>query len=344
MARIVFLFAFLILLVAGSCSHSRLPGRIPAGTSGRYEGDFTGMAAQPVDRVVPAVKKVYCVATYSTWQFRRDDRVTAYHLQKGFYRKMAWGVITTSETISGTGTVLQQNRDRIAVLTCAHVVTSPDTLISYYEPEGDDPIRYIQRFSLREKQEIWVADLTGCGPFAAVASDPALDIALLGAHCVSAAVTVSPFPCAAGRAAALEWGTRLFILGYPMGHLVLTRGLASPSGRKGGAFFVDALLNKGYSGGILLATRSDGKGLELVGMVTSVNSTREEYLRPQPDHPSTPDWMAYKGELFIGQSERIQYGLNTVIPVESIFNFMLDHRQDFLNEGFLPDQFFHQDP
>ncbi len=330
-----------------SCAGQRKvnPDHRPVAT-GRYQSDVNAITGpEGISRITRSVRKVYSVATYTTWQFRREDRITAYHMQQGTYRKHAWGVITTSETVFGTGTVLTMRNSRVAVLTCAHVVTAPDTLIGYFEPEGEDPIRYVQRFSLLDRQENWVSGLSACGSFGVVAADMETDIALLGARCEGLRDTLDVFPCPAGRAMALEWGDGITVLGYPMGNLVLTRGMASPAvHRTEGEFFIDALLNKGYSGGVLLAAVQGNRGLELVGMVSSVQSTREEYLKPEPGHPRTPDWMPYTGEPFIGRSDHIHYGLNMVIPVERILSFLNVHRNDLLRSGFFPDSFFHTGP
>jgi hypothetical protein len=107
-----------------------------------------------------------------------------------------------------------------------------------------------------------------------------------------------------------------------------------------GEFTIDALLNKGYSGGIILAHRGGAPYFELVGMVKSVNSSREVYLKPVSDHERTPDWIPYKGEIFVEKSDNIQYGLNAVVPMESILEFYMKNRQTLMLNGYNLDHFF----
>ncbi len=294
-----------------------------------------------MERVVSSVKKIYGVASYTTWQFRREDRITGYHLSTDRFRKAAYGIISTSETISGTGTVIFSGGGKVLLLTCAHVADLPDTLIAWFEPSGGDPSRYVQSVSIREKQENWVKDMASCGPFTLLATDAEGDLAFLGRDCGTVADTVEVPPLRTGQASDLAWGSVVWIMGWPMGNLSITRGLVSPAAKRpNGEFSVDALLNKGYSGGVILAARSDLAGFELVGMVLTVHSDRETFLKPGSARLRAPDWIPYEGDAFIGQREDIRYGLNVVAPVETIRTFYRKHRMDLLRQGYNADRFF----
>jgi len=309
---------------------------------GRYSSEFpTENATDEIEKITRSVKKVYSVSSYTTWQFKRDAKITGYHLHHGSYKKAALGVISTNETVFGTATIIGFMNSKIELLTCAHVVTSPDTLITYFEPTGEDPSLYIQSFSLREKQENWIKELSSCGPFTVLASDISTDIAILGKNCENLTDTVIPFPYPAGKARDLGWGSFVYIFGYPMGNQVITTGITSPAPKRPmGEFSVDALLNKGYSGGIILAFRNGKPDFELVGMVKTVSSTREEFLKPASDQQRTPDWLPYNGDVYVGKSDNIQYGLNAVVPFEAILDFYKKHRQELIISGYNLDNFF----
>ena len=202
-------------------------------------------------------------------------------------------------------------------------------------------IKKVYSASSKEKQENWVKDLSSCGPFTVLATDQATDIAILGKNCESLSDTVIPFACPPGKALDLQWGSFVYIFGYPMGNQVITKGIASPGPKRPmGEFSVDALLNKGYSGGVILAIRNGVPNFELVGMVKSVNSTHEEFLKPAPDQQRTPDWIPYKGDAYTGSSDNIQYGLNAVVPFESILEFYRKNRNDLVSMGYNLDNFF----
>jgi len=264
-----------------------------------------------------------------------------YQILQGRFKNSAWGVISTSETVFGSGTILAAGKSKIVLLTCAHVVNSPDTLISYFETTDEDPTRCIQSISLKEKQENWVKDLSACGSFNVLASDDLTDIALLGQNCERLTDTVMSLPYPAGRARDLGWGSFVYIFGYPLGNQVVTHGITSPSPKRpSGEFFIDALLNKGYSGGIIMALRNGLPNFELVGMVKTVNSTREEFLKPASGEQRKPEWLPYSGEIFTGKIDHIQYGLNVVVTAEEILDFYKNNRHTIHSRGYNLDGFF----
>ena len=330
------------VVVVSACVKKKIAATNKGIATGRYGSEFpTRNATEEIENISQSVKKVYSVSSYTTYQFKREAKITGYHLHQGIYKKAAWGVISTNETVFGTTTIIGFMNSKVALLTCAHIVTSPDTLVTYFESTDEDPTHYIQSFSLKEKQENWVKDLSTCGQFTVLASDISTDIAILGKNCESITDTVVPFPYTSGHAKDLGWGSFVYIFGFPMGNQVITKGIASPAPKRPmGEFSVDALLNKGYSGGPILAIRHGVPNFELVGMVKTVNSTREEFLKPASDQQRTPDWLPYKGDVFVGQSDIIQYGLNTVVPFESILDFYKKHRQELIINGYNLDNFF----
>jgi hypothetical protein len=331
-----------LALVAGCAEKKPVAGtNVIAGN--RYDSEFpSGNVSAELEKVTRFVKKLYSISSYTTYQFRRESRITGYHLQKGSYRNAAWGVISTNETVFGTAIIVGVSGTKIALLTCAHVVNSPDTLISYFEPEGEDPISYIRSFAVKEKQENWVKDLTDCGSFTVLVSDNTNDIAILGKNCEVLTDTIAPFQYPAGHAKDLGWGSFVYVFGYPMGSQMVTTGLVSPAAKRPmGEFTIDALLNKGCSGGVILAIRGGMPNFELVGMVKTVISNREDFLKPAPDNKQTVNWLPYKGDAYVGTGETIQYGLNAVVPFESILEFYKKNRPDLISGGYNLDNFFH---
>jgi hypothetical protein len=100
-------------------------------------------------------------------------------------------------------------------------------------------------------------------------------------------------------------------------------------------------LNKGYSGGVILGIRDGVPNFELVGIVKTVNSSQDQFLKPEKDdHPYT-DYIPYHGDIYVGKSEQIQYGLNSVVPFEAIQDFYQKNRKELVKGGFDLDGFFH---
>jgi hypothetical protein len=152
--------------------------------------------------------------------------------------------------------------------------------------------------------------------------------------------------CRAGRARDLGWGSATYAVGYPMGTLMVTSGIVSnPNCDESGSFMVDALFNKGFSGGIILAQRSGAADFELVGMIRSVYSSKEYVLKPEKMvheyiyNTRTP----YTGEIRVGTDETINYGVTYAISVESIRAFYRNCRPGIILMGYNLDPFFLSD-
>ena len=342
MARHLFIYSLILLFFSSGCVNKKLAVISRGFSDGRYDSEFPSKnASTEIERITHSIKKLYCVSSYTTYQFKKEAKITWYHIRQGTYKKAAWGIISTNETTFGTATIIGVTNSRVALLTCAHIIHSRDTLVSYFEPSEEDPLLYIKSFSIKEKQENWVKDLSDCGSFPVLAADFSSDIALLGKKCETLMDTVVPFSYPSGKAKELEWGSFVYVLGYPMGNLIVTKGIVSlPSKRPSGEFTLDALLNKGCSGGIILAIRDGVPNFELVGIVKTVNSSQDQFLKPAEDDYRYTDYIPYKGDIYVGSSERIQYGLNAVVPIETIQDFYQKNRMELLKNGFDLDRFF----
>ena len=337
---ILVILVILVILLSG-CRNKVTSSDKQAAHSRYVSGFPTGNLSGAIEAVTRSVKKIYSVSSYETYQFRREDRITPYHLQLGYFKQKAWGIISTNETVFGTATVIGSQKPKVALLTCAHVVTSPDTLISYFDPATGETTHYIQRISIKTKQENWVKDLGDCGSFNVIAADESADIAILGNTCDGITDTIPQLTSPAGQASDLGWGNFVYILGYPLGNQTITSGIVSPSPKRpSGEFSVDALLNKGYSGGIILAIHTGLLNFELVGMVITVSSSVDEYLKPSSDGAATPEWIPYTGNVYVAKNNNIQYGLNEVVPMESIREFYAKNRAGIVTAGYNLDEFF----
>jgi hypothetical protein len=337
--------AILAILIAAtlfaSCAERTAPVTDRSLSDGRYDGEYSPAGdSSGMEAVIRSVKKLYSVSQYTTWQFSKAARVTPYHLFSGTFRKLALGTISTQETVFGTATILPGAQGTVALLTCAHVVTARDTLISFYDPDSETSIGYIRSISLKEKQENWVKDLPSCGPFTVLASDATTDIAILSKPCETLKIPAPAFPFPMGHAGELRWGSVVYIFGYPLGNPIVTRSVVSkPNPADPTEFSIDALLNKGFSGGVILAVRDGMPHFELVGIVKSVSSKEEYYLKPASDDKKYYEVFPYTGEIHIGTGETVSYGLNYVIPAETIRAFCSTHKDELARAGISPELF-----
>jgi hypothetical protein len=227
---------------------------------------------------------------------------------------------------SGTATIISYQNKALTLLTCAHVIDFKDTLYTFYTLADGKPSKYLQSITIKEKQSNYIADLPGNNEFEIISTDKSLDLAMLGTKFnTDIPLMIRNFPYMMGHAKELEWGDFVYIIGFPMGLKLLTKALvSSPNKDRNGGFLVDAVFNRGFSGGIILAIRDGVPNFELVGMIKSVPAEYDYLVTPPYDfdysnyNPSIP----YSGDLYVEKRLNIRYGVTMAIPVETIKAFL----------------------
>jgi hypothetical protein len=134
-------------------------------------------------------------------------------------------------------------------------------------------------------------------------------------------INVLNFP--AGKSRDLEWGSIVYVMGYPQGYKMVTQAMVSnPEGSSRDRFITDALYNRGISGSPVLAIRDGIPNLEIVGMATSAMADKLLFTRPPENvsnvvNPEEP----YSGELFVDHVHHIKYGVTFNTSIDAIQKF-----------------------
>ena len=334
-----FLLAPLAALLSLSCGTSAYREVYPTLIDGKYDSEFPyrGCSAQ-LEEIGESVKMVSAIAYYRTYTFGADERVRAEAITREFLRAPERRSVMSTSQSSGTATIIAFENKRVVLLTCAHVIGFPDTVVSFHIGPDRRPTPYIHTLSLKEKQTIYVAVFPEGGEMEILAMDRELDVALLGKTFDS-----EPFPrprvfgYPAGRARELEWGSFVYLFGYPTGHKMVTKAIvSSPNKDKKGAFLVDAVFTPGFSGGIALAIRDGVPNFELVGIVKLVSGHSSFALVP-PAEDETSDYdplVPYTGDIYVQKRTEIEYGIVQAVPIESVLEFIDAHRYDLASRGY----------
>lgn len=336
---------FPLLLVIWSCSTNVFETAFPTLVDGKYDSEFPyNSSSKQLEEIGNSVKMVNTLAFYSTYIFSKETRLLKKDLSENIIDKHSVSSNFFNQTASGTATVIFSNMNSIVLLTCAHIVDFPDTIITYFENSTGGYSEYVHGIAVKEKQTIWIIGLPDRGEIDLLITDAQHDIALLGKHYPPGAVLdIEAFHYPIGEAKQLEWGSFVYVFGYPLNYKMITKGIvSSPNRDNTGSFLVDAVFNKGYSGGIVLAIRDGVPNFELVGMIKSVPSEMEYILKPAVDNekqnfnPIIP----YVGDVYVEQRQSMKYGITKAIPIESIINFLNDNSRQLIDKGFSHEEFF----
>lgn len=335
--------AVLLLVVVwgfGGCSQSVYRDVYPTLSDGRYDSEFPykGCSKQ-LEEISESVNMVSCIAYYRTYTFLPEEHLTRAMVTADLLRSRERASVYVNSTASGTITTLQYEEHRILALTCAHVVDFEDTVINYHIGMDRRPTPFIKSIAVKEKQSNYAAVFPEGGDLEVLALDRQADIAVLGRKLdMDPPIPLPVFRYPFGKAKELEWGSFVYLFGYPSGYKMATKGIVSnPNKDRRGMFMVDAMFGRGFSGGIVLAIRDGVPNFELVGMIKLVSAHSSYVLTPEKDGGDLVFDAAvpYTGEVYVERKTDVDSGVTQAVPIESICEFMRTHESALRSKGYM---------
>ncbi len=334
-------FFLLLLLVTTnwSCSRQLLPLAKPAyAVDGKYDSapPVQGASAQ-LDKISQSIYRLNVIAFYESITFNRNTHMTLENFKKGNADKYAASYTVSNQSVLGTASVVYVDNDKAALLTCAHVVNFQDTVITYF-PDTSGIIRNV---AIKLKQKNYVVGLKQSNVKVLV-TDGKHDIALLMATVQpDENIRVMPFPI--GKSSELDWGTFVYVMGFPKGHKMVESGIVSKSKKnKNGFFLTNAIFNRGISGGPVFAVRNGSQHLEWVGIASSSPVSDIFYLEPNINKAGVYSKSEpYRGELLINNKKMINYGVTFSVPMKEIIRFVRSIEPELKRQGFVTQKFFY---
>lgn len=332
-------FLIIIFLLTGGCSRKIYQVAYPTLSDGRYDTEFPYKScAKELEKISHSIRKLSSIAYYRSYIFKPEASITVDSIITNNYKNYISREIYFNNSVIGTATVIYYMGRYVALLTCAHIVDFPDTTYTYYYDENQEESPFVQSVSFKIRQNNFVADFPERGELEILAMDVKVDVAVLGMIFQRDIIhPISVFEYPLGKANELEWGSFVYIMGYPKGHKMVTRGIVSQPNRDGhGAFITDALFNRGFSGGIVLAIKDGVPNFELVGIAGSAAADFLHYLAP-PENVNKSGYsthVPYEGNIYVKLEKQVNYGITFVVPSEKIHDFIKENLDIFENKGF----------
>lgn len=329
----------LLLFILSSCSTSRPGGDRPLNADGRYDSEFPSQNVSGyLERIAESVKMISTIAYYRTYDFPEEKEIRLSDLTPTFFEEHEGDVTYVTRSMSGTATAIHYADKHIALLTCAHVVAFPETVITYFIGRDRRATEFIKGVAIREKQTNYVGLLPEGGEVEILCIDKGSDLAIVGRRFdVEPPISPAVFPYPLGDSGELGWGTFLYLFGYPSGQRIVTRGIVSnPNKDKRAGFLVDAVFGGGFSGGIAIALRDGPPHFELVG-VMKIASARSFFIVTPPRDDSGAEYdpsVPYRGDIYVERHTDIEYGVTQAISTESILNLLATHRDQLQSRGY----------
>ena len=340
-----FLITIILLIEFYGCSSMVYKTAFPTLSDGKYDSEFPYKgSSEELERIGKSVERINCIAFFKTYVFNSGTNVRVSDVTAQFLEKNANNTGYFDKTSSGTGTIIYSVNNKIALLTCAHVINFPDTIFSRFTDDKGKLTEYLESISIRDRRMVFVAGLPDGGGIEPLVIDKERDLAILG-HKYSSIqnVNLPIFPYPKGEAKQLEWGSFVYVFGYPMNYKMVSKAIVSSPNMDGqGSFLVDAVVNRGFSGGIVLGIRDGIPNFELVGIIRAIPEETEYVLQPErlKSNIQYSPVVPYRGDAYAIQKEDLKYGIAKVIPIEIIEGFLKDNKEKLSDLGYNLKYFF----
>lgn len=327
-----------IILVSG-CSTVSYETIYPTLIDGKYDSEFPYKStSSELNKISETVHRVYSTAFYKIYVFDSNKNHTLFSLANKKLQEYAIKEVIADNSLSGTAVTYYCQDGNVALLTCAHTISFPDTIVAYRLDGEGNQTKFVESISIKEKQVTYVAGFPEGSLVEVLATDNHNDIALIGRkYGAQKNIFLPTFTYPNGKAKEVEWGTFVYLVGYPLNYKMITKAIvSSPNKDENGSFLVDAVVNPGFSGGLVLAIRDGVPNFELIGMVQWVPEEYESLLYPQNIDANTSynPVVPYKGDLFVRKHTSIRYGIVKVIPIEVILEFFNANKISLEKQGF----------
>ena len=346
----LFLILLLFLFYSG-CAQQVIKYEASHIKDGKYDSEFPNQPTSVhLNHILNSVHLISILAFYQSHHFSYEDGITKDDLRSGDLDLEAFEQMIFEQPAAGTATLAYLHNNKMAFLTCAHIVNFPDTVITYYKDEEKEDTDIIKTFIKKIKQTNNVINQPVANDFDILLVDDEKDLAIIGkefewAEMYSIQQEINKrfnkplrvLDITLGKAEELDWGDFVYILGFPLSKKMVSRAIvSSPNYDKNHSFILDAYLQKGISGGIVLAIRDGIPNLEFVGIARGVSGRTEYLVVPEiEDKPSVWELMKpYRGKIFRKKHEFIEPGMTYTISIESIMTFIDDHENELKDKGY----------
>lgn len=330
----------IVLMLAGlvSCSAGKVAHDESSGIVAQIVPENPENLSSELNLLSKTVQKLEVIAFYRTYVFSVRNTIELDKINDSVLNVLSITSQVSNQSVSGTATVIYYDQNIVGMLTCAHVVDFPDTIVLAYN-QGEGPLKAI---SIKVRQQNYVNGLPFGEDVEVVASDRKLDIALLKKQLIDTKDFIPVLNYLPAKKNDLDWGTPVYVMGFPLGKLMVTRGLVSKPSGSSGRFLTDALYNRGISGSPVITFQSGNPPeTKWAGIASSAAAQKIYYLKPGKNSTEFVDMEEpYAGELYLDRKKMVNYGVTYNITSQAVLNFLKKNRDKIVAAGFDPELFF----
>lgn len=324
-----------ILFVTGGCGSASQTTQASEDDSYYVNGLGSFSVNDQIENGFKSVRRIQNNTIYRSYFFPEGSEIREADLPE--MDLDARNVETSVETYSnaGTATVIFNNNTHAVLLTAAHTVSQPDTLVHFLEAGEGNQSTLIETVSIKLSENRFVITDHGIVTLDILGVDVNKDLALLiTASGYEARDQLEVINMASGDFDEVEWGSKVFAMGYPRGVQMVSAGVISLTNHPHRTLLADLNINRGFSGGLVSTINSETGRLEWIGMITSAMGESLTYLVPEKNILAdyNPE-IVYEGDIFIENHRLIHYGIGYGVSITDIRNFIRENEPALQREG-----------
>lgn len=304
-----------------------------------YYRSYTGsdLIREQIKESFESIKRIQNRVVYQTYYFEEEDLPRQSYLRNADIENLAVHSEFEDHSTAGTALTMSNRGGLIVLLTAAHIVSFPDTVWRFSDESSPGSDNRVEAVSVKKTTNHFMNSDGQIIIFDVVVTDSARDLAVLKRDMTEneSRTSLKALSIPPGDADQMDWTDMVYAVGFPKGVPMVTSGMMSNVSltfRR--SLVLDTSFNRGFSGGALFAVRSDGSGLEWVGMVIMASAEREYYVAPRrsPDDEYEPGRI-YEGPLSVESTFRLNYGITFAININEIGNFFSENEEQLLAEN-----------
>ena len=148
---------------------------------GKYDGvEQNEGSSQSFDEMWKSVKLINSIAYYNSYSFSYEENITDEKISQNRIDFQQFSKSFFTDNSAGTATIITNNNGNLLLLTCAHVINFPDTVVTYFVDKMGEPLESIESFSIKIDQDNYISGLPDNGYVEIMAIDEGLDAAVIG--------------------------------------------------------------------------------------------------------------------------------------------------------------------
>ena len=183
MKKLEFLFFLccIILVHFSNCSRQIYRVASPAILDDKYDSEFPYKSSSfELKKISESIRKITSISYYKSYVFSEANPVTRLEVNLNSYQNKAIDEKIYSNSVIGTGTVIYFSENKVVLITCAHIVDFPDTVVTYFRNRENAITPYIKSIAFKQRQNNFVAEFPERGELEILAIDHEADLVVLG--------------------------------------------------------------------------------------------------------------------------------------------------------------------